>query len=164
MNPQTAKASKIIHAPAQEIYNLLADYRNGHPRVLPREYFLSLEVEEGGFGEGTIVQFQMRLPGQTKRFRSLITEPEPGHVLVETDIQSGIQTMFLVDSAGDAQHSRLTISTELTDRSAAEAFLAKILLENVYRQELELVAQLAQNPIVAKGSHRTNNMPSVSST
>ena len=145
MKPKIATASRIINAPAEKIYTLIADYRNGHPRILPKEYFLSLEVEEGGFGAGTIVQFQMRLLGQTQSFRSLITEPEPGRVLIETDIKSGIPTTFTVLQEGDDQHTRVTIATELKGRNAVEGFIAKILLEKVYRQELELIAQLAQN-------------------
>jgi hypothetical protein len=73
MNPQIATATKIINAPAERIYEILADYRNNHPRILPRHYFLSLDVEAGGFGAGTIVNFKMRILGQTRSFRSLIT-------------------------------------------------------------------------------------------
>jgi hypothetical protein len=144
MKPQIATASKIINAPAEKVYNLIADYRNGHPRILPKQYFLSLDVEEGGYGAGTIIQFQMRLLGRTQSFRALIAEPEPGRVLVETDIKSGLVTTFMVVRAWDDQHARLIISTELKGRNALEGFLAKIMLEKVYRQELELVAQLAQ--------------------
>jgi len=123
---------------------VIADYRNSHPQILPKPYFLSLEVEAGGFGAGTIVQFQMRLLGQTQNFRSLITEPEPGRLLVETDIKSGIATSFHLASLGDNQHTRLTISTELKSRNAVEGFIAKMVLQKVYVQELELIARYAE--------------------
>jgi len=50
----------------------------------PKKYFLSMEVEEGGVGSGTIVNFTMRLLGQTQALHSIITEPETGRLLVET--------------------------------------------------------------------------------
>lgn len=143
MKTQTAIASRTINAPAEIIYNIIADYRNEHPHILPRKYFLSLDVEEGGFGAGTIVRFQMRLLGQRQNFRSLITEPEPGRLLVETDMKSEIPTSFHVIPAGNGQQSRLTISTELKVRNVVEGFIAKTILQKVYREELELIEKAA---------------------
>ena len=57
MKLQIATASKQIHAPAEVIYEILADYRSKHPLILPKPYFLYLDVEEGGAGAGTIVNF-----------------------------------------------------------------------------------------------------------
>jgi len=144
MQPQIAAATKIINAPPKTIYNIIADYINGHPYILPKEYFRYIEVEEGGFGAGTIVNFEMRLLGQTKSFRSLITEPEPGRLLVETDFSSEIPTSFHVAPHGNGDYTRLTISTELKGRTIVEEFIAKYLLQKVYREELELVADLAE--------------------
>ncbi|HJR81941.1 MAG TPA: SRPBCC family protein [Anaerolineales bacterium] len=144
MKRQIATSSKIIHAPAHKIYEIIADYRTSHPLILPKPYFLSLHVEEGGVGEGTIVNFTMRLLGRTQSFRSLITEPEPGRAIVETDIQSGTPTTFRVlPLAGDAQ-TKVTISTELVNRGAVEGVLGKLMLQKIYRAELELLAGLAE--------------------
>jgi hypothetical protein len=141
---QFATATRIINAPIETVYNIIADYRHGHPRILPKEYFLSMDVEEGGFGAGTIVNFEMRLLGQTRSFHSSITEPEPGRVLVETDIQSGIPTSFLVAPSMNRNQSRLTIATELKGQNIVEGLIAKYLLQKVYSEELELVADLAE--------------------
>lgn len=148
MKTQTATASRIINAPAKTIYNIIADYRNGHPHILPKEYFNSLDVEEGGFGAGTVVNFEMRLLGQTKSFHSMITEPEPGRVLVETDVKTAIPTSFHIEPDADGHKTRLTIATELKGQNPVEGFIAKLLLQKVYRQELELVANMTE-----QGSH-----------
>jgi len=161
MKPQIPTASKTIRAPAEMVYNIIADYRNSHPQILPKQYFLSLEVEAGGVGAGTIVRFEMRLLGQIQSFRALITEPEPGRLLVETDIRSGIPTSFYVVPVGNNQHARLTISTELKSRSVVEVLIAKMLLQKVYVQELELIARYAEakaqhnEPTQAKGRYTT---------
>ena len=144
MKSQIATASAIINAPAETVYNLIADYRHGHPRILPKEYFLSLDVEEGGFGAGTRIHFTMRLLGQTKQFHALITEPEPGRLLVETDINTDIPTSFRVEPIDDGRLTRLTIATELKGQNVVESFIAKPMLQRVYRRELELVADVAK--------------------
>jgi hypothetical protein len=150
MNSQIAIASKTIYAAADKVYEIIADYRTSHPLILPKPYFLSLEVEEGGVGEGTIVNFQMRLLGRTQTFRALITEPEPGRVLVETDLQSGTPTTFHVLPLADETHTKVTISTELRNRGKVEGWIAKYLLQKIYRQELERLATLAsQTGIIA---------------
>lgn len=162
MRTQIATASKLFNAPAETLYSIIADYRNSHPQILPKPYFISLEVEEGGFGAGTIVRFQMRLLGQTQSFRSLITEPEPGRVLVETDIKSGIPTSFAVEAVDDRQ-TRVTISTELRGRNPVESFIAKVILQKVYRQELELLAKLSEDPEKRLEPTQTSSVDSTSS-
>jgi hypothetical protein len=72
MKTPIVSASKIINAPAGQIYNLIADYREGHTAILPKSYFSALEVEEGGYGEGTVIRYQMRILGRTRSFRARI--------------------------------------------------------------------------------------------
>ena len=162
MKTQIASATKTINAPADEIYKIIADYRTLHPMILPKDYFLSLDVEEGGFGEGTIVNFKMRILGQTQTFRSLITEPEPGRRLVETDIRSETPTSFLVLPAGNDHQTRVTISTGLIGRNIVEGLIAKKLLQKVYREELDNIARLAECYAKMMPTSTTNEAPSPS--
>jgi len=148
LKEQIATASRIIHVPAERIYNIIADYRDEHPRILPKRYFLSYHVEEGGYGAGTIITFSMRLFGQTQIFRSLITEPVPGRLLVETDIQSETPTSFEVRSLEEAAQTQVTISTALKGRSWIEGWMARPILQKIYREELEQLADVAAGPFV----------------
>jgi hypothetical protein len=154
MNTRKATASRDIRAPSELVYKLIADYRNTHPLILPKGYFLSLQVEEGGVGAGTIVSFTMRILGRTQNFRSLITEPQPGRLLVETDIRSETPTSFQVMPVQAGSLTHVTIFTELRGRNWIEALLAKPILEKIYRQELELLAQLAEDPAVMQSLAR----------
>ena len=140
MKPQIATATKRIQAPTDAIYEIIADYRSKHPLILPKPYFVSLDVEEGGVGEGTIVNFKMRLLGRTQSFRSLITEPVPGHTLLETDLNSGISTRFDLSPLKNDQGTQVTISTELRNQGVMEGLVAKLLLQKIYRQELKRLA------------------------
>ena len=144
MKAQIPKATKDIQVPAEMLYNIIADYRRMHWLILPKQYFVSLEVEEGGFGAGTIINFAMRILGQTQSFHSLITEPEPGRLLVETDIKSGIATSFHIAPIEKEGQTRVTISTELKGRNFLEAWIAKMMLQKIYRLELDLLAQVGE--------------------
>ena len=124
---------------------MLANYRDGHARILPRQ-FSELLVEQGGIGAGTVIRFQMNAFGQKRTLRAEITEPEPGRVLVETYLDSnGMVTIFAVDPGTAPADSRVTLSTELPVRSK----LSTLMLRPIYRKELENLARVATGPFGA---------------
>jgi hypothetical protein len=142
--------SSIIDAPAELVYWTLADYRSGHQSILPRQYFLSLEVEQGGFGAGTIINFQMKVLGQTQKFRAAITEPEPGRVLVETSLgEEVVVSTFVVEPINDGKSAEVTIDTKGTTRQrgvrgSIERFLTETMLSRVYKAELRELARVCE--------------------
>lgn len=144
----TVKASAKLDAPAEVVYAIIADYRKGHPQILPRPYFEWLEVEQGGRGEGTVIRFQMRVLGQTRVLRAAVTEPELGRVLVETDTGgAGPVTTFTVEPEAEGSGSEVTISTELTTSGGltgfAERAVLRRLLRRIYARELEQLSRVA---------------------
>jgi hypothetical protein len=130
----TVVASADMDAPPDRVYAIIADYHNGHPHILPKQ-FRNLTVEKGGVGEGTIIRFEVRALGQTQRFRALVTEPEPGRVLVEEKNPSGTGT-------------RVTFTTEMTSRKGLagvlERFISTRLMKKMYAEELALLALRAR--------------------
>lgn len=148
MKTQQVTASAIIDAPAKRIYTILADYRDGHPRILPQQYFSALEVKQGGVGAGTTLRFQMRASGTTRTFLADVSEPEPGRVLVESnwlenDPTSISVTTFTVDPIDGEQRARVTISTTLSVSNWLEGLFTTMFLRRVYAQELKQIAVLA---------------------
>lgn len=146
-------ASAVIPARRERIYSILANYKDGHSRILPRQ-FRELIVEKGGTGAGTVIRFQMRVFGKTQTFRAAVTEPEPGRVLVETGLDTnGAVTTFIVDPGTAPADSRVTISTELAVRSGFAGFLEKrlstMLLRPIYVKELANLARVATGPFAA---------------
>jgi hypothetical protein len=142
----TVEASARVDAPADVVYAIIADYRNGHPHILPRRYFDWLEVEQGGRGEGTVIRYQMRVLGLSRVLRAVVTEPEPGRVIVETDTGgAGPVTTFTVEPADSG--SNVTISTALTPAAGlpgvAERFVLKRILRRVFARELEQLGRVA---------------------
>ncbi len=143
-------ASAIIPARRGRVYSLLANYRDGHPRILPKQ-FSGLVVEEGGIGSGTVIRFQMTLLGKKQNFRAAVTEPEPGRTLVETYLDpAGTITTFTVEAGSAPADSKVTISTELPVRSgiqgSIEKMFATLLLRPIYKKELENLARVATGP------------------
>lgn len=76
----------VIDARPEEIYAVLADYHYGHPQIVPKEYLRDLGVEAGGYGAGTIIRYRTRAFGVERGSRTVVSEPEPDRVLVETSI------------------------------------------------------------------------------
>jgi polyketide cyclase/dehydrase/lipid transport protein len=143
-------ASATIPARRERVYSLIANYNDGHPRILPK-HFTSLVVEQGGVGAGTVIRFQMSVFGKKQTFRAAISEPDPGHVLVETDLDAnGPVTTFTVNPGAAPADSHVTISTELSVRSGVlgkiERFLTTLLLRPMYVKELENLARVATGP------------------
>ena len=142
--------SAVIPARRERVYALIANYHDGHPRIVPKQ-FSGLVVEQGGIGAGTVIRFQMSVFGKKQTFRAAVTEPELGRVLVETDLDTnGAVTTFTVDQGPAPADSRVTISTELKVRSGflgmIEKTLSTLLLRPMYVRELENLARVATGP------------------
>lgn len=140
-------ASALIHAPPQKLYALLADYHQGHARIILKPPFVFLTVEQGGTGSGTVIRVEIRVMGQLQTYRSVVTEPEPGRVLVETN-DNGYVTTFTVEPRAEGQHALVTISTEIPGRAAVvgallERWFMTRLLRPVFVRELGQLAAVA---------------------
>lgn len=146
MQPHRFSASALIEAPAQQLYDIIADYHHGHPRILPQPPFVSLAVEQGGVGAGTVIRVEMRALGRLQTFRAVVTEPVPGRVLVETN-DTGYITTFTVEPRAEGRQAYVTIATEMAGRaglwSALERWFVTRLMQPVYVKELEQLAAVA---------------------
>jgi hypothetical protein len=142
----SVEASAEIAAPAERVYGIIADYRDGHPRIIPPSFFSGIDVEQGGRGAGTVIRVGVHLMGRKSSFRAAVTEPEPGRMLMETDLEGGPVTTFRCEPLGPAR-TRVTISTRLQRRGRAvgmiERFLTIRFLRRVYAEELRLLAAVA---------------------
>ncbi|MEM7345695.1 MAG: SRPBCC family protein [Chloroflexota bacterium] len=142
--------SALIQAPAKEVYHIIADYQDGHDKILPKPPFVSLEVEEGGIGAGTVIQVTMRVMGRLQTFGATITEPEPGRVLVETN-DTGYVTTFTVDPRETGQQAYVTIATEMPNQGGIgglfERWLVPRMLRPVYVKELGKLEEVAMQRV-----------------
>jgi len=139
--------SRTMAAPPEAVYRILADYRDGHPSILPRPPFGELVVERGGVGAGTVIRYDVTSFGKRRTSRAEISEPAPG-VLVETVSESRLVTTFTVAPAATGSH--VTIETVWTTPGIGgwiERLLAPGYLRKVYDAELEILDRVsAQGP------------------
>lgn len=54
--------------------------------------------------------------GRLQTFNTIVSEPEPGRVLVETN-DTGYITTFTVDPKNDGKYSYVTFTTEIQENS-----------------------------------------------
>jgi hypothetical protein len=141
MSELNVTVSAIINGSAKKVYTVLADYVNHHPNILPPA-FTRLEVEEGGIGEGTVWLGGFKMLGQERPMRMRVTEPEPGRVLVETDLDTGLVTKFVVEAHGENQ-SKVTFDTTMNPGTGIQGWIARLIvpgnLRRVYREEMQLL-------------------------
>jgi hypothetical protein len=153
MNRIHVQAEGMVNAPAAAVYALLADYRNGHPLVIPREYFSELTVEQGGYGAGTVISFSVKTGGSTRQYREVVTEPQPGRVLVESDTLSRTVTSFTVTPQGDNQcqvEIATTTDTSTGIRGFFEKLIAPAMMKRIYEKELQQISAVASAQLSSK--------------
>lgn len=157
-NPITA--CSVVAAPPGAVYAAIADYREGHPQIVPPRFFRNFVVEQGGVGAGTIVRFEAVVLGRAHPMRAEITEPIPGRVLAERDMDRGTYTTFTVEPRDDGRSSFVTITTTFPARRGPlagllggieRAFMQRLLLP-IYHQELRRLEHYAKSSAQAGAS------------
>jgi Polyketide cyclase / dehydrase and lipid transport len=144
MPPLHVSAERTVPAPAAAVYALLADYRAGHPRILPPA-FSDLTVLQGGTGAGTVIRFALRLAGRKQEIEARVEEPEPGRVLSEIYPEKSAVTRFIVEPVGDQSVVRIETSWEASRGLAGliEPLLTPRMFRKLYTQELDLIERWA---------------------
>jgi hypothetical protein len=150
-------SSARIAAPPDRVYATIADYRQHHPNIIPPKYFRRLEVLEGGIGAGTRTRVEMRIFGSSRVFEQVVTEPEAGRALMETNLDGSGVTTFTVKAADGGQSADVSITTEISARPGVrglvERLFISLLFPKIYRNELaQLARYLAGQGAAAGGS------------
>jgi hypothetical protein len=141
-------AERVIDAEAAELYQIVADYKVGHPAILPKPYFTELVVESGGYGAGTVIRGNVRIWGQDYPFRHEVSEPEPGRVLQETDVDTGQINRFLFEPLNNGTQTRVTIASQYPPTPGLmgwlEPWIKPRIVRGIYQQELAQLAAYVQ--------------------
>lgn len=106
------EVSSLIDAAPAAVYAVLSDYKVGHPAIVPKPYFTAVEVVEGGVGAGTKIIVRMKAFGKEYVYNQIVTEPEPGRVLVEEDAEQGTKSTFTVNPHTNPNQCHVTICVE----------------------------------------------------
>jgi hypothetical protein len=150
MRQVKVKVTDVLKARPEDVYATIADYRQGHPYIIPQENLYDLQVEQGGYGEGTIIRFKSRMLGTEQSHRQRISEPEPGRVLVEQEIDAvqNVTDTFTVIPLEQGQKTHIEISVAMDVSSGFKGFIERIAVLSIFpsmlRKELKLLEAVAQ--------------------
>ena len=145
-----ARAAAILNARPEDVYATIADYRQGHPHILPKKNLYDLHVEQGGYGAGTIIRAKSRILGVEQPIHHLVSEPEPGRVLVEQEIDAVHKetNSFTVTPLEPGQKSHVEISIVMNASPGLKGFFERVIIPiaipSVLRKELKLLEAVAQ--------------------
>lgn len=146
MSKRTVTVSRQIEAPASTVYNIIADY-NHHRNILPPQFFAGLDIEKGGIGAGTQILVHVDSMGMKDQMRMEVTEPEPGVILAERNVDTGLVTTFTVKPVSATQsHIAITSVWEPPSgwRGWVDRLTTPLFMRYVYKQELNLLNDYAQ--------------------
>ncbi len=144
------KAASVLDAPTDDVYATIADYRQGHPAIIPKENFYDLRVEHGGYGDGTIIRFKAKVLGVERDMYQIVSEPEPGRVLVEQDIDTvqKLATTFIVTPLDNGKRSHVEISTTLNASPGIIGIIERLVVSlanpPIYRKEMKKLEAVAR--------------------
>ncbi len=145
--------SQIINAAPVVVYGILTDYAGAHNAILPRPPFGDIHVTRGGHGAGTELDVTLEMFGKQFPFHLVVTEPEPGRVLMEADAQAEVVTRFIVEPAGEGK-THLTISSENPSSAGFKGWLesqiTSMITRRIYRREMDNIDRYAQQAMKAQ--------------
>lgn len=146
MTMLAVETSKIINAPAPAIHAVIADYHGGHQEILPRPYFTEMIVKEGGYGAGTRLTVKMNFFGMKYTYNQIVTEPEIGRIIKDTDINTGEGATFILDPLDDGQRTKVSIIIDMEIGSGIGAMMKKLttppLIRFIMNKELDNLAEV----------------------
>lgn len=149
MSKTRVEVSRVVDARPDDVLDVFKDYRGGHAAILPKPYFTGMDVVAGGYGAGTELHVYMKAMGVEKHYHQLVSEPEPGRVLAETDLDVALVTTFTVDPVDGGSRTLVTLTTVYEPARGLAGWFENLMtppfMRKIYRQELEnLAVYLAQ--------------------
>ncbi len=148
MSEYQVEVSEVVDAQPERVYAIIADYKAGHPSILPQPYFKEMVVREGGFGAGTRATVRMEVFGASFEYDMQVTEPDPGHVLMEEDQAAGVQTTFTLEPVAAGSQTRVTIRTVTRTAAGVRGVVEKLInppvTRKIYREELQQLVRVVE--------------------
>ncbi len=135
----TARASKHLSAPPEQVLEFLRDYRDSRQRILTDNYS-AYRVEQGGKGEGTVFAYHFAAGGRDRDY--MLRAQERGGSLLERDERSSFLSTWTVVAAGTGAGVTLEASWDGAGGVAGifEGVFAPLGLRRIYAQILERLA------------------------
>jgi uncharacterized protein YndB with AHSA1/START domain len=149
MGRARAHAERLIAAPPPAVYAVLADYTTHHPRIMPAPPFSHLVVEQGGVGAGTVFHITLRTLGRGQRLHMRVDEPEPGQVLTETNLDTGVVTEFTLAPGEGGSRTLARMSSQWEPgaglRGLVDRLVTPLLMGRIFGRQLRQLDQYVRS-------------------
>lgn len=148
MSKVHVQSERIVAARPEEVYAALADYRLRRPQMLTPN-FIDYKVEQGGHGDGTVISYRLHAANRERPYRLRVEEAVPGHVLLESDLDSSLVTTWSVAGLKDGLRTLVRVNTEWEGSRGVGGFFertfAPLGLKSIYARMLELLTFIVQS-------------------
>ncbi|HWF54837.1 MAG TPA: SRPBCC family protein [Solirubrobacteraceae bacterium] len=139
MGRVTASASTLVAAPPEQVLELLRDYRDKRPGLLPGSY-TAYRVEAGGNGAGTVIAYHFAAGGRERDYRLRVQESDG--VIEEHDELSSFVSVWRVEPSGSG--SKVTLQGSWEGAGGIGGFFERTFapggLSRIYREILNRLA------------------------
>jgi len=144
---------RTIPAPRERVHQVLTDYVDGRPQILPPANYHDYRVLQGGRGAGTLVSYRLRAAGRERPYELEVSEPSPGATLVERDRNSSLVTTWTLVPTTDGTATRLKLSTTWQGRGGVGGFFERTFAPKGLRRIYDdLLDRLTEKVRTAPGS------------
>jgi polyketide cyclase/dehydrase/lipid transport protein len=134
-----ATETKTVDASPEQVLEVLRDYREARPRILPDNYS-AYRVEQGGSGDGTVIGYHFAAGGRERDYR-LRVEEAVGQLRERDELSSFVST-WTVQPAGAG--SNVTIESSWEGAGGVGGFFERTFapkgLRRIYGQMLDRLA------------------------
>ncbi len=147
----TARASRTVNAPPEQVLQFLRDYREARPKILTDNY-TAYRVEQGGEGSGTVVAYHFESAGRGRDYRLKVEESD-GSVRERDEFSTFVSVWRVVAEGGG---SNVTLEASWAGAGGIggifERLFAPLGLRRIYGEMLTRLADSVQGAAPAAAS------------
>ncbi|HTI15468.1 MAG TPA: SRPBCC family protein [Dictyobacter sp.] len=147
------KTERVVDASPEDVYAVLADYKN-RPQMLT-DNFMNYTVERGGYGNGTVVSYVLRAANRQRPYKISVDESVKGEVITERDANSSLVTTWSVAPLANGRKSKVRVASEWEGAQGVGGFFEKTFaplgLRRIYNKMLSSIRSVSPNGKAAMG-------------
>jgi hypothetical protein len=156
------KSEQVVDAPPEKVYSALKDYRQKRPHILTPN-FLDYQVEQGGVGKGTVIDYRLKAGGRERPYRMHVDETVRDRVLTERDTNSSLITRWTLLPLKGGRKTQVSLTSEWEGGSGIGGFFERTFapmgLRRIYASMLSMLARSMQpEEQITQKEEKTDNV------
>lgn len=141
------KSEQVVDAPPEKVYATLKDYKHKRPHMLTPN-FLDYQVEQGGVGKGTVIDYRLKAGGRERPYRMHVDETVRDRLLTERDTNSSLINRWTLLPMKGGRKTQVSLTSEWEGGSGIGGFFERTFapmgLRRIYASMLSMLARSMQ--------------------